>query len=201
MVSALLTCGASAGAVTDPTVQDPVGKTPAAIAAANGYKGLAGYLSEVALKDHLSSLTLEESEISKGSAELEAERAVEGVSDGNIWVHAGATEDQISLEYSLKAVRRAAQAAARIQSAFRVHSFKKKQEKAAQARDEYHLTPQEIQELSSASKVLHGHHDQNFFAAVLCIQKKYRGWRGRKNFLKLRQHVVRIQVLELPLAN
>ncbi|KAK4838351.1 hypothetical protein QYF36_013098 [Acer negundo] len=45
------------------------GRTPAIIAASNGHKGLAGYLSEVSLTSHLSSLTLEESELSKGSAE------------------------------------------------------------------------------------------------------------------------------------
>ena len=45
MVAALLASGAFAGAVTDPTSQDRTGRTPAFIAASNGHKGLAGYLS------------------------------------------------------------------------------------------------------------------------------------------------------------
>ncbi|MQL84424.1 hypothetical protein Taro_016943 [Colocasia esculenta] len=193
MVAALLAAGASAGAVTDPTAQDPVGKNPASIAAAGGHKGLAGYLSEVALTSHLSSLTLEEFEISKVSAELEAEKAVESIAERNIQVHVLVTEDQLSLKDSMAAVRNAARAAARIQSAFRAHSFRKKQQKAAQIRDEQSMTPQEILELSAASKLLHGHRDQKLHTAALCIQKKYRGWTGRKNFLTLRQHIVKIQ--------
>uniref|UniRef100_A0A1D1YWA6 Calmodulin-binding transcription activator 4 n=1 Tax=Anthurium amnicola TaxID=1678845 RepID=A0A1D1YWA6_9ARAE len=193
MVAALLAAGASAGAVTDPTAQDPVGKTPASIAAANGHKGLAGYLSEVALTSHLSSLTLEEIEISRASAELVAERAVESISERSIQVSAGATEDQLSLKDSLAAVRNATQAAARIQSAFRAHSFRKKQQKAAQSHDQFYPTPQRIHEFSAASKLLHGHRDQKFHTAALCIQRKYRGWEGRRKFLTLRQHVVKIQ--------
>ncbi|KAF2292927.1 hypothetical protein GH714_029909 [Hevea brasiliensis] len=111
MVAALLASGASAGAVTDPTSQDPVGKTPASIAANCGHKGLAGYLSEVALTSHLSSLTLEESELSKGYAEVDAEITVDSISKGSF----AANEDQVSLKDALAAVRNAAQAAARIQ--------------------------------------------------------------------------------------
>ncbi|KAK0593959.1 hypothetical protein LWI29_000203 [Acer saccharum] len=70
MVAARLASGAFAGAVTDPTSQDQTGRAPAFIAASNGHKGLAGYLSKVSLTSHLSSLTLEESELSKGSAEI-----------------------------------------------------------------------------------------------------------------------------------
>lgn len=121
MVAELIASGASAGAVTDPNSQDPRGKTPASIAATNGHKGLAGYLSEVALTSHLSSLTMEESELSKGSAEVEAEITVNSISKGSL----ASSEDQISLKDTLAAVRNAAQAAARIQSAFRAHSFRK----------------------------------------------------------------------------
>lgn len=198
MVAELLAAGASAGAVTDPTPQDPVGKTPGFIASARGHKGLAGYLSEVALTSHLSSLTMEENEISKGSAEVEAERAVESISQRSVQIHVGGAEDELSLKDSLAAVRNAAQAAARIQSAFRAHSFRKRQQKTALSRDDYGLTEEDIQGLSAASKfhrLFHGSHDQKFDKAALSIQKKYRGWKGRKDFLTLRQHVVKIQVL------
>ncbi|KAI4343405.1 hypothetical protein L6164_010757 [Bauhinia variegata] len=161
MVASLIASGASAGAVTDPSAQDPAGKTAASIAASSGHKGLAGYLSEVALTSHLSSLTLEESELSKGSAELQAELTVSSVSKENLTVN----EDQLSLKDTLAAVRNAAQAAARILAAFRAHSFRKRRERESAATA----------------------------AAALSIQKKYRGWKGRKDFLTLRQKVVKIQ--------
>ncbi|KAL6505411.1 hypothetical protein OROHE_022790 [Orobanche hederae] len=63
MVAALIASGASPGAVTDPNSQDFSGKTPASIAVTYGHRGLAGYLSEVALTSHLSSLTLVKSEV------------------------------------------------------------------------------------------------------------------------------------------
>ncbi|WOL11434.1 calmodulin-binding transcription activator 4-like [Canna indica] len=195
MVAALLAAGASPGLVTDPTTQDPVGKQPGFLASARGHKGLAGYLSEVALTSHLSSLTIEENEISKGSAEVEAERAVESISQRSVEIHGG-TEDELSLKDSLAAVRNAAQAAARIQAAFRAHSFRKRQQKTAFSRDDYGMTLGDIQGLSAMSRVhrpFHSSHDQNFDKAALSIQKKYRGWKGRKDFLTLRQHVVKIQ--------
>ncbi|KAM3297357.1 hypothetical protein ACQJBY_039303 [Aegilops geniculata] len=49
MVAALLAAGASAPAVTDPTAQNPVGKTAAFLASERGHMGLATYLSEVSL--------------------------------------------------------------------------------------------------------------------------------------------------------
>ncbi|RWR74498.1 calmodulin-binding transcription activator 4-like protein [Cinnamomum micranthum f. kanehirae] len=192
MVAELLAAGAFAGAVTDPTPQDPVGKNPASIAAAWGHKGLAGYLSEVALTSHLSSLTLKESEISKGSAAVEAERTVEIVSDKSIQIPNGAVEDQLSLQDSLAAVRNAALAAARIQAAFRAHSFRRRHQSADASCDEYGLTADDIHGLSAASK-FHGLRDHKLNTAALSIQKKYRGWKRRKEYLTLRQNVVKIQ--------
>ncbi|EOX99794.1 Calmodulin-binding transcription activator protein with CG-1 and Ankyrin domains isoform 2 [Theobroma cacao] len=192
MVAALIASGASAGAVTDPTSQDPSGKTAAFIAASSGNKGLAGYLSELALTSHLSSLTLEESELSKGSAAVQAEMAVNSVSKGSL----ATGEDQLSLKDTLAAVRNAAQAAARIQNAFRAHSFRKRQQKEAVATaasvDEYGISSDEIQGLSTLSKLAFGN-ARDYNSAALSIQKKFRGWKGRKDFLALRQKVVKIQ--------
>ncbi|PNT46065.1 hypothetical protein POPTR_003G170600v4 [Populus trichocarpa] len=188
MVAALLASGASAGAVTDPSSKDPIGKTAASIAASSGHKGLAGYLSEVALTSHLSSLKLKESELSKGSAEIEAERAVDSISKESF----AANEDQVSLKDTLAAVRNAAQAAARIQSAFRAHSFRKRQEIEASLLDEYGISAGDIQGLSAMSKLAF-RNSQDINSAALSIQKKYRGWKGRKDFLELRQKVVKIQ--------
>ncbi|KVH97835.1 Ankyrin repeat-containing protein [Cynara cardunculus var. scolymus] len=189
MVAELVASGAYAGAVTDPSEQEPTGKTPASLAAGYGHKGLAGYLSEVALTSHLSSLTLKESELSKCSADVEAERTVNSISNSNLIVN----EDHLSLKDMFAAVRNAAQAASRIQAAFRAHSFKKrKQEAAAYARgDGYEILPSDIESLSAASKLAFG--NARHHSAALSIQKKYRGWKSRKNFLDLRQKVVKIQ--------
>ncbi|GKB56812.1 ankyrin repeat-containing protein [Tanacetum coccineum] len=189
MVAELLASGAYPGAVTDPSQQDPTGKTPASIAETYGHKGLAGYLSEVGLTSHLSSLTLKESELSKCSADVEAERTVNSISNQNLVV-----EDHLSLKDAIAAVRNAAQAASRIQAAFRAHSFKKRKQKVAAERDgadEYGILPSEIEALSAVSKLTFGnarHHN-----AALAIQKKYRGWKGRKDYLTLRKKVVKIQ--------
>ncbi|KAK7247010.1 hypothetical protein RIF29_41886 [Crotalaria pallida] len=192
MVASLIASGASAGAVTDPSAQDPIGKTAASIASSNGHKGLAGYLSEVALTSHLSSLTLAESELSRSSAEFEADLKVCSVSNANL----RANEDQDSLKDTLAAVRNAAQAAARIQSAFRSHSFRKRRAKeAASGMDRYAIDEGSIgriPEISAMSKLAF-RNSREYNSAALSIQKKYRGWKDRKNFLSLRQKVVKIQ--------
>lgn len=196
MVAALVASGASAGAVTDPNCKDPAGKTPASIASSSGHKGLAGYLSELALTSHLSSLTLEESELSRGSAELEAERTINSITNQNLT----SNEDQLSLQDTLAAVRNAAQAAARIQSAFRAHSFRKRQQMhaAAAAVAGYGISSGDIQGFTGMLK-LSSRNARDHNSAALSIQKKYRGWKGRKDFLTFRQKVVKIQVSYLEL--
>ncbi|URE25901.1 calmodulin-binding transcription activator [Musa troglodytarum] len=174
MVAALLAAGASAGAVTNPTSHDPAGKTPASLAVDNGHKGLAGYLSEAALTTHLFSLTTEKTKILEGSASTETNRGVDNISERRAHLQGG-TEDQLSLKDSLAAVRNATQAAARIQAAF-LHG---------------------LSVASRLHKALFGSHDQKFDKAAVSIQKNYRRWRRRKEFIKLRTNVVKIQVIEL----
>ncbi|XP_047159406.1 calmodulin-binding transcription activator 4-like isoform X1 [Vigna umbellata] len=201
MVASLIASGASAEAVTDPSSQNPSGETAASVAASHGHKGLAGYLSEVHLTSHLSSLTLTASKISEGSSELEAELTVSNVSEENIV----ASEDQVSLKASLDAVRNATQAAARIQDAFRAHSFRKRKAREAAAAaaaaaclDGYCIDPccnnDNMSVLSAMSK-LSSRSLGDYNLAALSIQKKYRGWKGRKEFLALRQKVVKIQAI------
>lgn len=196
-VAALIANGALPGAVTDPTPQYPSGRTAADIAAANGHGGIAGYLAEASLTSHLSVLTLGENEISKASAAVEADRAIESVTDrSSVQQTVGVTEDQLSLKDSLAAVRNSAQAAARIQAAFRAHSFRKRQQKSDGICNEYGITEADIQGISAVSKIqraLHHHRDQKLNTAATCIQRKFRGWKNRKEFLALRQHVVKIQ--------
>lgn len=195
MVAALIASGAAAGAVTDPSSLDPMGKTPASIAAKSGHKGLAGYLSEVELTSHLSSLKMEEKELSNGSADVEAEIAVNSISQSQRSFTTN--EDHNSLKVTLAAVRNAGQAAARIQAAFRAHSFRRRQEKEvasdAASVDDYNILSNDIQGLSVASKLaFRNARDHN--TAALSIQKKFRGWKGRKDFLAFRKKVVKIQV-------
>ncbi|WOL15889.1 calmodulin-binding transcription activator 4-like isoform X1 [Canna indica] len=194
MVAALLAAGASARAVTNPNAHDPEGKTPASLAAANGHKGLAVYLSEAALTSHLFSLTTEKTENSQGSASVETDRGVDSISQRSALLNGG-TEDQLSLRDSLAAVRNAAQAATRIQSAFRAYSFRKKQQKAAICQSQYNMSPAEIQGISVASKLhtsFHGFRDK-FDKAALSIQKNFLCWKRRKEFLQIRKNVVKIQ--------
>ncbi|KAJ4884038.1 Calmodulin-binding transcription activator 4 [Raphanus sativus] len=182
MVAALIASGASAGAVTDPTAQDPAGKTAASIAASNGHKGLAGYLSEVALTNHLSSLTLEETEKSKETAQLQAEMTLNSISKRSPY----------SLKDTLAAVRNAAQAAARIQAAFRAHSFRKRQQREAAAYFREYGIYADIKGISAMSKLAFGN-VKNYHSAALSIQKNYRRYKRRKEFLSLRKKVVKIQ--------
>ncbi|KAL3322383.1 hypothetical protein AABB24_039821 [Solanum stoloniferum] len=193
MVASLIASGAFAGAVTDPSSQDPFGKTAASIASSCGHKGVTGYLSEVALTSHLTSLTLEESEVSKGTADIEAEKTISNITTMSPVTH----EDQLSLKDTLDAVRNAAQAAARIQSAFRAHSFRKRRLReaahvATTCRDEYCILSNDVLGLSAASKLAF-RNMRDYNSAALSIQKKYRGWKGRKDFLVFRQKVVKIQ--------
>jgi calmodulin-binding transcription activator len=190
MVASLIAAGASAGAVTDPSSQDPNGKTAASIAASNGHKGLAGYLAEVDLTSHLSSLTLEKCEVPKDSSELEAELTVSSVSKKNL----EASDDEDSLRNTLGAVRNAAQAAARIQAAFRAHSFRKRMEREAASTT---CLNGYVTGLGGIGGYVRSSRDYN--SAALSIQKKYRGWKVRKEYLAFRQKVVTIQVIDVML--
>ncbi|CAO2195718.1 unnamed protein product [Urochloa humidicola] len=184
MVAALLTAGAAAGAVSYPTSEDPAAKTPASIALAYGFKGLSAFLSEAQLTTHLDSIEFKENGSCEGNASGGGIcSAVDRISDKSTHVHGG-TDDQLALKDSLGAVRNAVQAAARIQAAYRVFSFKKKQEmKQEMAHQNSCLSVHET------APVSHGRLEK----AALSIQKNFRCWKKRKEFLKLRKNVIRIQ--------
>ncbi|PAN26773.1 hypothetical protein PAHAL_5G037600 [Panicum hallii] len=180
MVVALLTAGAAAGALSHPTSEDPAAKTPASIALAFGFKGLSAFLSEEQLTTHLDSIESKENGKCEGNASGGGIRsAVDRISDKSTHVHGG-TDDQLALKDSLGAVRNAVQAAARIQAAFRVFSFKKKKETALQ---------NSCLSVHETVAVSHGMLER----AALSIQKNFRCWKKRKEFLKLRKNVIKIQ--------
>lgn len=169
----LVALGAAPGVLTDPVPRYPLGQTPADLASMSGHKGIAGYLAESSLSTHLSSLALEKLEAEIGSGTLQ------DVVDG------------LPLKESLAAVCNAAQAAARIYQVFRVQSFQKKALK--EYRDgKFRMSEEKALSLITIKSNKAGEEPAN--AAAIRIQKKFRGWKGRRDFLMLRQRIVKIQV-------
>ena len=197
MVVALLANGAAPGAKTDPTSTFPAGQTPADLASTEHHKGIAGYLAEASLTSHLSLLTLK----NKLDGSVLSNETIETVSEKSIvQPSAGESQEQLSLQDSLAAARNATQAAARIQSAFRVQSFKRKQVSYSLEKDEYGISNEEAKCIVAAQKSnrsgLTFDADEVSHSAAIRIQQKYRGWKGRQEFLLFRQRVVKIQVLK-----
>lgn len=183
----LISIGASPGAVTDPTPIHPAGETAADLAASNGHKGIAGYLAESSLSSHLSSLDLKDSG--------PREQVVETIS-GRVATPFGAGDlpHGLSMKDSLEAVRNATQAAARIHQVFRVQSFQRKQLK--EYSDSEFGIPEEraLSLFARKAKKAGGQRDEPVHTAVVRIQNKFRSWKGRKDFLQIRQQIIKIQV-------
>jgi hypothetical protein len=96
------------------------------------------------------------------------------------------------MEDSLGAVRNATQAAARIYQVFRMQSFQRKQ--AVQYEDDNgEISDDRALSLLSVKPSKPGQLDP-LHAAATRIQNKYRGWKGRKEFLLIRQRIIKIQV-------
>lgn len=176
--------------MTDPTAEYPQGRTPADLASYSGHKGISGFVAESSLTTHLSTLQLKDDGVTEGSG-LEAVRTV----SERLAVPTTGEDvpDTLSLKDSLAAVCNATQAAARIHQIFRIQSFQRKQ---LDGRSDDLLTPEEQAVVAAKSSRL-GHSDGMANAAALQIQKKYRGWKTRKEFLVFRQKIVKIQVLSV----
>ena len=189
----LISLDAAPGALTDPTPIHP-GQTPADLAASNGHKGIAGYLAESSLSSHLSSLQLKDTK-EGGSGEASGMIVVQTVSE----LTATAIMDAdlahgLSLKDSLAAVCNATQAAARIHQVFRVQSFQRKQIKEY-GDDKFGMSEERALALVAVkSKSRLGHREEPVQAAAIRIQNKFRSWKGRKEFLTIRQQIVKIQV-------
>ncbi|XP_010267840.1 PREDICTED: calmodulin-binding transcription activator 3-like [Nelumbo nucifera] len=191
-VVALVTLGAAPGALTDPTPKFPSGRTPADLASSNGHKGIAGYLAEAALTSHLSSITLKDTK--DGDApEISGMKAVQTVSERSATPGCdGDVLDGLSLKDSLTAVRNATQAAARIHQVFRVQSFQRKQ-LTEYGDNKFGMSDEHALSLLSVKTHRAGQHDDPLHSAAIRIQNKFRGWKGRKEFLIIRQRIVKIQ--------
>lgn len=183
MVAVLLAAGANASLVTDPRPESPGGWTPADLAFKKGFEGLAGYLAEKALTTHLSKLTLYDNNDPRKNINFSEFEIFENL-----------TEDELCMRDSLAAVRIATEAAAKIQAAFREHSFKLRVKSFESADNS--LTREEAFKMIAALRIQRAyrdHREKKQIAAVRRIQHKFRGWKVRKEFLNLRQQVIKIQ--------
>ncbi|XP_024023492.1 calmodulin-binding transcription activator 2 isoform X2 [Morus notabilis] len=185
-VTALVRLGAAPGAVDDPTPAFPGGQTAADLASNRGHKGIAGYLAEAYLTSQLSSLNINENEITaiidaKISKEIDAKVVTSDLGF-----------DDNSLKGSLAAVRKSSLAAALIQDAFRNLSFRHRQ-----LTKSHNDSPDNSLDLVALGSLNRGqkfsHFEDYLHSAAKRIQKKYRGWKGRKEFLDIRSRIVKIQ--------
>ncbi|XP_024014330.1 calmodulin-binding transcription activator 3 isoform X1 [Eutrema salsugineum] len=178
IIGSLIALGAAPGTLTDPNPDFPSGSTPSDLAYANGYKGIAGYLSEYALRAHVSLLSLNDNNAETSLAAVET----------------APSQSSSSLTDSLTAVRNATQAAARIHQVFRAQSFQKKQIKEFGDRK---FGMSEERALSMLAPKTHkpgrAHSDDSVQAAAIRIQNKFRGYKGRKDYLITRQRIIKIQ--------
>ncbi|CAA0823597.1 Calmodulin-binding transcription activator 3 [Striga hermonthica] len=120
--------------------------------------------------------------------------AVETVSERTA-TPAGDEGDQthgLSLQDSLAAVRNATQAAARIHQVFRLQSFQRKQlEEYSDGK--FRTSNERALSLLAGKSKRSGQHNEPVLAAAVRIQNKFRSWKGRKDFLLIRQRVIKIQ--------
>ncbi|XP_020588404.1 calmodulin-binding transcription activator 3-like isoform X2 [Phalaenopsis equestris] len=185
-VVTLIALDASPGALTDPTPEFPTGRTPADLASRNGHKGIAGFLAESSLTNHLRALNLKGTEkhnLSKPDSLLGFENLPDRI-------NANLTDGEI--QTSLRAVRNATEAAARIFQVFRVQSFNRKQI-IKQSDEKFGMSEDRALSLISVKPYKSEQHNMPFHAAAIKIQNKFRGWKGRKEFLITRQRIVKIQ--------
>lgn len=179
--------------MTDPSPEFPLGRTPADFASVNGQKGISGFLAESSLTSYLSSLTVNEPK-SDDAAENSGTKAFQTVSERTATpVNYFDMPDTLSLKDSLTAVRNATQAADRIHLMFRMQSFERRQLDNYD-NDEFGFSDEHALSLLAAKTSKAGPSYGQANAAAVHIQKKFRGWKKRKEFLIIRQRIVKIQV-------
>lgn len=182
-VASLLSAGANPNLVTDPTSENPGGCTPADLASKNGYEGLAAFLAEKALLAHFEAMTI------AGNVSGSLQSTIP--KDDDSTENAPGTEDEQYLKDTLAAYRRAADAAARIQAAFREQSFKLRSKAV-----EFTNTEDEARCIIAAMRIQHAyrkHETKKQMAAAVRIQHRFRTWKIRKDFLNKRRQAIKIQ--------
>ncbi|ONK63259.1 uncharacterized protein A4U43_C07F13110, partial [Asparagus officinalis] len=182
-VAALLTAGANASLVTDPTPANPGGCTAADLASKEGYEGLAAYLAEKALTAHV--LAMSRSGNITASPPPTSHNVLNSDYSENL------SEQELCLKESLAAYRNAADAADRIQAAFRERSLKQ-QTKAVQLANPV----LDAAQIVAALKIQHAFRNysrRRLMKAAAHIQSYFRTWQARKNFLNMRRQAIKIQ--------
>lgn len=130
-----------------------------------------------------------------GAGENSGAKVVQRVQEQNSTeVNDGDLSYELSLKDSLAAVCNATQAAARIHQVFRVQSFQRKQLKEY-GDGKFGISDEHALSLITVKSHKAGQHDEPVHAAAIRIQNKFRSWKGRKEFLIIRQRIVKIQVL------
>nr|XP_010938301.1 calmodulin-binding transcription activator CBT isoform X2 [Elaeis guineensis] len=185
MVAALLSAGANPSLVTDPTPEFPGGCIAADLASNQGFEGLAAYLAEKGLTAHFQAMSLS----GNISAPL-LPSSTDKSSSENLYPE-NLTEQELCLRESLAAYRNAADAADRIQAAFRERALKQ-QTKAVQ------LVKPEIEaaQIVAALKIQHAFRNysrRRIMKAAARIQSNFRTWKTRRHFLNMRKHAIKIQ--------
>ncbi|XP_020084466.1 calmodulin-binding transcription activator 5 isoform X3 [Ananas comosus] len=184
MVATLLSAGANPSLVTDPTPESPGGSTAADLAAKQGYEGLAAYLAEKGLTAHFQAMSL------SGNVATAAPFSTKKVNFESTDIE-NLSEQELCLKESLAAYRNAADAADRIQAAFRERSLKLQTKAVQMSKPEM-----EASEIVAALKIQHAfrnHNRRKLMRAAAQIQSHFRTWKTRKNFLHVRRQVIRIQ--------
>ncbi|KAK6136496.1 hypothetical protein DH2020_029792 [Rehmannia glutinosa] len=183
-VAALVYLGASPGLLTDPSAEYPWSRTPADLASSSGHKGISGFLAETSLTTHLSTLRVSDPQEGGISDDISGVKAVQTVSERLAFPTTG---EDVPDTLCRAALCNATQAAANIHQIFRIQSFQRKQ--FIEHGDDELLFPDEHAIAVLAAKTSKGVAN----AAAVHIQKKFRGWKKRKEFLLIRKKVVKIQ--------
>ncbi|KAK7291740.1 hypothetical protein RIF29_07121 [Crotalaria pallida] len=187
-VIALVKLGATPGALEDPTSACPLGQTAADLASSRGHKGIAGYLAEADLKIQLSTLVVNENERDNSATTIAADSDFESARAESSYM---TMDEQHHLKESLDAFRKSAHAAASIQAAFRARSFCQRQLTESSSDISEAAFDLVADSLNKVQKMCH--FEDYLHSAALRIQKRFRGWKRRKDFLKIRNRIVKIQ--------
>lgn len=185
---ALVKLGAAPGVVDDPTSAFPRGQTAADLASGRGHKGIAGYLGEADLTSQFSTLTVNENEMDNIATTIDSAFESADTDSSNMTM-----DEQHYLKESLAAFRKSAYAAASIQAAFRARSFCQRQLAKSSSDISEAALDLVADSLNKVQKM--GHFEDYLHSAALKIQKRYRGWKGRRDFWRIRNRIVKIQVL------
>ncbi|CAN1806258.1 Calmodulin-binding transcription activator 3 [Linum perenne] len=194
-VVALVKLGVDPTAVDDPTPAFPGGQTAADVASGQGHKGIAGYLAEAFLSRQLSSMSISWDMADRSKDSTSADKNARIVATQlSLPSNMRVEDDQISLKESLAAVRKSAHAAALIQAVYRGKPLLGRQlHKGSDDHCDFLLRNWAALGTLKKPQKENNHFEDCLHSAAVKIQKKYRGWKGRKDFLIKREKVVRIQ--------